>query len=445
MYQKDVIAAIATPPGVGAIAIIRISGLNLESIFKKLTKREDFVDRRASFLGIYGKNGDVIDKCMVIYIKGPNSYTGEDIIEINCHGGDLMPKLIISEIISIKGVRLATAGEFSRRAFLNNKIDLIQAESIASLIVSDSINMKKINLKNSMGFISKQVESISSGLYELLTVIEHELDFNEDEIEHITIKKISNELNDVKENLNNILNSSLYSKKLNDGYKVVLCGRPNVGKSSLFNAIVGTDRVIVSEEIGTTRDNVEMLFSIDGIKIKLIDTAGYMKTSRGVDQEAVKKTHQAINDADLLLVLDESNPYKELQHLKLNSQQNYLLVLTKSDLNINKKNVNNCIKLSTVTGLGLDLLLENISTFLSTSISFNIDKDPIITSNRQASIINSSIEIINTSINILNDDCDMVVISTMIRRVADLLGELIGVVYNEEVLNNIFTDFCVGK
>ena len=164
MYIKDVITAIATPPGIGAISIIRISGDNLKSIYRKLTKKRKIVNRRASYLPVYGQNSSIIDTCMVIYIKGPNSYTGEDIIEINSHGGNLVPQLILSEILLLPNVRMADRGEFSRRAFLNNKIDLMQAESIAALIESESSDIKNINLKNTLGFISSKISFINKNL-----------------------------------------------------------------------------------------------------------------------------------------------------------------------------------------------------------------------------------------------------------------------------------------
>lgn len=444
MYIKDVITAIATPPGIGAISIIRISGDNLKSIYIKLTKKQEIVDRRASYLPVYGKNGNIIDTCMVIYIKGPNSYTGEDIIEINSHGGNLVPQLILSEILLLPNVRMADRGEFSRRAFLNNKIDLMQAESIAALIESESNDIKNVNLKNTLGFISSKISSINKNLLSVLTVVEHELDFNEDEITHITKVELDKKLKNIYNNLMGIVESSLYTKKLKDGYTVVICGKPNVGKSSLFNHLVGTSRTIVSNKAGTTRDAIEEQFTLNGIKIRLIDTAGYMETDNYIDKESVKKTKDAINGADLLLILDENDPQNELEKINLNNQK-YILISTKFDLKKSVKKGQSYINVSSVDSTGINILINKISTLLSTSIVYDYNKDPMITSNRQKKIINQSIKYINRAINMLAKGEDMAVVSSLLRMSCDLLSELTGVIYTDDILDKIFTGFCVGK
>ena len=442
MYTQDTIAAIATPPGVGAIAIIRVSGLNLQSVYYSLTKKTTFQNKQASYLPVYGNNGGLVDTCMVVYIKGPLSYTGEDIIEINCHGGNLIPKLILSSVLAIEGVRLAENGEFSKRAFLNGKIDLTQAEAIASLISSKSEVFKNINLNNSLGFVSKKINTITEKLVKILTIIEHELDFNENEVNHVSQGDIKRQLIELKDELGLILQSTLYTNKISSGYSVVICGKPNAGKSSLFNALLGVNRNIVSDEIGTTRDSVEVNLEIHGVPINLIDTAGYMKASKKVDKEAVEKTIYEIKNADILLVVDDHNPNDQLSILNI-EEKKCIAIKTKSDLH--KRNIQGVINVSAKNGDGLSELKDIISTSLSTLSTYNYSTDVLITSRRQQSLISNSFDKITELVSLMDKEIDMVIASTIIRDIADKLDMLVGKIYNEQLLDNIFNDFCVGK
>ena len=442
MYNQDIIAAIATPPGVGAIAIIRISGINLKKIYRDLTKKNTFKNKQVAYLPVYGTNGDMLDTCMVVYIKGPLSYTGEDIIEINCHGGNLIPKLVLSAVVALDGVRMAENGEFSKRAFLNGKIDLTQAEAIASLISSESENSKKINLKNSLGFVSKKIKSITKCLADLLVLIEHELDFSEEEVSHVSQKDIKNRLFYVREQLSEILKSTLYANKVAEGHSVVVCGKPNAGKSSLFNSLVGEKRVIVSDEVGTTRDSVEVRLEINGFLIRLVDTAGYMETTNIIDKEAVEKTVSEIKRSDLLLVVDDNDPVS--QSMLLNRfNKACIYVKTKSDLN--SSNHPEAISVSSKNGFGLDFLKNKISTTLSTSKLNNYTKDVFITSKRQQALLSQSVNKLDELTLLLEGGLDMVIASSVLRDIVNNLEELVGKIYNDQILDSIFNEFCVGK
>ena len=325
------IVALATPPGSSALAIVRVSGKSLKQLYKQLTKKTA-ENRKAIFSTIYNpKTNKALDESIIIYYKGPKSFTGEDMLEIICHGGTFIANTIISTIIGL-GARHADPGEFSLRAFYEGKIDLIQAESINDLIQSNNQISTEIGLNHLSGLASKQIKKIKNKIIKTLIIIENELNFSEEEITLTTNKEIKNNLENIKGDLNIIIKQTLFGKEVCGGIRVAIIGRPNAGKSTLFNLILADDRAIVSNIMGTTRDSIEAQVDLKGLPVTFIDTAGLWNSEHQLDAEGIKQTIKEINKAHVCLLLDENDPTKLLttEFFKKNNT-NYVLVKTKSD------------------------------------------------------------------------------------------------------------------
>ena len=292
--SSENIVALATPPGLGALAIVRLSGSNLYSMYRDFSHKNP-INRRAVFSKIYHPiSKKLLDEAVITYFKSPNSFTGEDVIEITCHGGAVVSRSIIMAALD-SGMRNADPGEFSFRAFLNGKIDLLQAEAISSLISSKSTLSADVSLQHLLGRVSTILSEIKEDALNMLSIIENELDFSEDELDLTSYDDIRIKVVNIKQKLVDILKSSTFGLESLAGFRVVLLGKPNSGKSSLFNAILGFDRAIVSSTPGTTRDTVESYFELEGISVCLVDTAGLWESQEsldllGVDHEVLRHT-----------------------------------------------------------------------------------------------------------------------------------------------------------
>lgn len=447
MYNNDTIAALATPPGIGALAIIRISGEDLEPLFQKLTKNKPAKDRFATFSSIYCPNTqETLDSGVIIYFKAPKSFTGEDLIEINCHGGEYISKSILGSLYAYS-IRPANPGEFSFRAFMNGKIDLIQAEAISELISSKSAKAVKNNLNNINGYVSNYVDNLRNDIVNLLSIIEHELDFTEEEIEPTRYEKLVDELSAINNAISKIVNTSTMGKMLSSGARVVLFGPPNAGKSSLFNTILGFDRAIVSDISGTTRDVVESWFELDGIPVCLIDTAGYWESNNYLESMGIERTKQQINLADIILFIHTDNPSQTFSDLNIELEaDNVIFVQSKSDLKIDvSQSSSNNIMVSAKNNEGISSLLDMLSTKLSSSFGTHSDLDPIIVSKRQRHLLLEAEQISTRALALTNNNIETDIIASILHGLNDTLGEIIGNVSNTEVVHNIFSEFCVGK
>ncbi|MBC8478826.1 MAG: tRNA uridine-5-carboxymethylaminomethyl(34) synthesis GTPase MnmE, partial [FCB group bacterium] len=289
-YKKDRIAALATPPGPGALAVIRISGENLSGLIPQLTGQNSLAPRYALYTSILSPvDGETLDKGIVTFFNSPHSFTGEDVIEISCHGGEHIPRSILSALYA-SGVRPANPGEFSFRAFINGKIDLVQAESITTLISAKTSKGVSASLSGLSGKLTSNIDVLKIQLLNTLSMIEHELDFSEDEISHIEIKTYIHSIEQVGITLSSILESAAFGKAVFNGVRVVLIGRPNTGKSSLFNSILGHERAIVSSVPGTTRDTIESWFDLDGFPVCIVDTAGLWDSDNYLESIGIKRT-----------------------------------------------------------------------------------------------------------------------------------------------------------
>tara|TARA_B100001029_G_scaffold179832_1_gene191434 strand:+ start:4533 stop:5873 length:1341 start_codon:yes stop_codon:yes gene_type:complete len=440
---QDDIVALATPSGIGAIAVIRISGQNLISLFKKITRSKgNPKPRYSNYKTIYNTNDKAIDNCLITYFNGPNSFTGEDVLEISSHGGDFIPKSILNMLYGEK-VRQAAPGEFSYRAFINGKIDLIQAESISGIISAKTSINADVQLNNLNGFFSRSINDIKNKTLYLLTILEHELDFSEEEIDFTKEETIMNLLKSISSKIENILKSSSFGSTINAGIKVVLCGKPNAGKSSLFNRLSGSDRAIVTNIAGTTRDTIEAWMEISGIPVCLIDTAGLNETNDLIESIGIERTKKEIINSDILLVLDEKNPAKIYKQNNIkNLNKDAILIHTKSDLRSPSKNNNKNINISIKNNDGIELLYTELSTVLKKHLGYDYSNDPVIMSRRQKHLLEKGKSILKDAMTCKED---MIIISSLLREFIETLEELLGEIGNDDVFNNLFSSFCIGK
>ena len=447
--NNDVIIARSTPVGVSALAMIRISGQNLTSLLYRIIKNKSIRPRYNYLIDFmsFSESSQFIDSCVMVYYKGPNSFTGQDMIEISCHGSDFIVNTIINEFIKI-GLRIAYPGEFSYRAFMSGKIDLAQAESIASKISLNS-GLYGVALKNvESGAFSKNVSSLRDSLFDIITIIEHELDFNEEEITHISKNKIKKECVVIEKQIENILNKTNYVRKINEGYKVVILGHPNVGKSSLFNRIIGSNKAIVTSIEGTTRDVLEASVSIKGVPFTFFDTAGYRNSKDEIELLGIEKSINIVKKSDMVIIMDDKNP-QTIYNKFLKSNQNLsdksvVLVRSKCD-NSKKIKAQNITHISALKNKGIDSLLTSLLTIASNNIDKSSFTNDVLCSERQILLFGTAKKIMSSTIASLDLGESMDLISLSLREVMDVLDEIIGKVYTDDILNNIFKGFCVGK
>ena len=444
-FKDDIIVAQATPTGQSALAIIRISGTSLSSLYKKLTNNKKINPRYAINSKIFHpQTGQILDDSLIIFYSAPSSFTGQDLIEINCHGGLVIAENIINAVLDFGG-RSALPGEFSFRAYINGKLDLVQAEAISALIGAKTSLSADVSLNALSGSFKKNVEQIKSKLMNLLVILENELDFSESEIDFTTHKEINDLLLVIKTTLKSILSTSLFGRALKYGIKVVLIGKPNAGKSSLFNAMLGQNRALVSEVKGTTRDYIESWIDIDGIPVRLFDTAGIHKTSDPLESLSIKKTKGSLLDANIFILVDEHDPLTIRNLLDINKDQRLLFVCSKSDLKDKIRDNSKIIHTSIKKNKGINNLLTKLSTQIK-SLSFFSDRtDAVIITRRQRRVIKRSLSSLDECILLAKKGASTDLISSMLRTFLSQLDTLHIDIHEEDVLKNIFQSFCIGK
>ncbi|MEA3512606.1 MAG: tRNA uridine-5-carboxymethylaminomethyl(34) synthesis GTPase MnmE [Campylobacterota bacterium] len=336
LYDNETIVSIATANGIGAISIVRVSGSEALNIALNITKKENLVSRYATLSKLYNFNNELIDEALIIYFKNPQSFTGEDIVEFQCHGGVAVSNMIIDSCLKY-GARIATAGEFSKRAFLNGKIDLTQAQAISKIIEARSEDAVKLLAKQLKGELKDFVEQIRKELLFMLAYTEVNIDYAEEDLPLDIYEQIEEKIKKITNDLNNTLDSSKRREGMIDGYKVAIIGKPNVGKSSLLNKLLNFNRAIVSDIAGTTRDTIEESVKIGSHIIKIVDTAGIREASDAIEKIGIEKSHQAIEEADIVVVLfDRSRVFddedKQIQELIKDTNKEIIVALTKTDL-----------------------------------------------------------------------------------------------------------------
>lgn len=450
--KQDTITAISTPIGVGGISIVRISGDNALEIISKIftcKKVKDGFNPRYFYLG-HIDLGDIKEKCMVVYFKAPYSYTGEDLVEIQCHGGMVITQKILKKVCSM-GARLAEGGEFTKRGFLNGKISLDEAEGVMDIISAESESELKAGYNLMNGNLLKEVKSLQKKITDALAYIEVTFDYPENDIEETTTKQVEDLMNDVKEKIKNLINSSNTGIKLKQGYRVLILGKPNVGKSSLMNAMLNYDRAIVTNIHGTTRDILEETYIYKGVKFVLTDTAGVRNASDEVEQIGIERAKQSVEYADIILaVFDNNSPIENLDTniFKLISDKNYIVIVNKSDLknnftlpnNINLKNV---MYISAEQKQGINELKQKIYDNL---IDKNIiNSNVVITNTRHLNILTKALINVEEVIKSINNLNQLELVSIDLKNLWLTLGEITGESNNEEIISSIFANFCVGK
>lgn len=449
----ETIAAISTAPGIGGIGIIRISGDNalkvLQKVFKAKNKGE-IKPYTIRFGYIIDENKEKLDQVLVSYFKAPKSYTGEDVVEINCHGGNISTREIL-EIVLKNGAKLAEPGEFTKRAFLNGKLDLTQAEAVIELINSKSDKESRASYKQLEGILGEKIQEIKKGIVDLLVDIEANIDYPEYDIEEVRREKIQNILSENIEKLEKLEKSFESGKILREGVSTAIVGKPNVGKSSLLNRLVKEDRAIVTEIAGTTRDTIEEYITIRGIPLKLVDTAGIHETSDIVESIGVNKSKKALEEAELvLLMLDATKELtKEDQDLlEATKNKNRIILINKIDAGkkINKDILKSSrvIEISTKTLEGLEELEKTIEEMFNVS-KINIENDIVITNVRHKNLIHNARKEIENAVVSIKNGLPIDMLSIDLQDALQNLGEITGESISEEVVKGIFAKFCVGK
>ncbi len=449
----ETIAAISTPPGVGGIGIIRISGDNALNVAKRIFKAKNKSEIKPftiRFGYVVDENQNALDQVLVSYFKSPKSYTGEDVIEINCHGGNVSTREIL-ELVLKNGARLAEPGEFTKRAFLNGKLDLTQAEAVIELINSKSDKESKASYKQLEGLLGAKIKEIKQDIIDLLVDIEANIDYPEYDIEEVRRERIYNVLSANVAKLETLEKSFESGKILRDGVSTVIIGKPNVGKSSLLNRLVKEDRAIVTEIAGTTRDTIEEYITIRGIPLKLIDTAGIHETDDIVESIGVNKSKKAIDESELvLLMLDATRELsrEDGELLEATKNKNRIILINKidADKKINKDMFKNdkVIEISTKTLAGLEELEETIEEMFNIS-ELNIENEIVITNVRHKNLIHKAAEEIKNAIVSIENGLPIDMLSIDLQEALQNLGEITGESISEEVVKGIFAKFCVGK
>ena len=447
--MNDTIVAISTALGEGAISIIRVSGDDAISIVNNIFKGKD-LSKVASHTINYGHiiyKDEIIDEVLISVMKAPKTYTKEDIIEINTHGSIAVVNKIM-EILLLKGCRLAEPGEFTKRAFLNGRIDLTEAEGVMDLINSETELTRKMAVNEISGKVSKLITDLRDNIVALISNIEVNIDYPEyEDIEVVTINKIKTEVKYMKEKLLEILKLSEDGKVLKDGIKTVILGKPNVGKSSLLNALLEEDKAIVTDVKGTTRDIVEGNIIVGGVKLNLIDTAGIRESNDVVEKIGIEKSLNLIDEAELvLLVLDGSEELTEEDKFLLykTKDKKRIVIMNKDDLESNNTYNKDVIKISAKAGIGIEKIKErikelfNVGAFLSKNLTF-------FTNVRQITLLKSAIESLEEVEKGINEQMEIDMIEIDLKLVWEKLGDIIGANYTEELIDNLFSRFCLGK
>ena len=459
-FLQDTICAIATPPGHGGIGIVRISGNEAKNILEKMwdgkAPASSFESHRMYF-GRIRDNGEIIDAVFSVWMKAPHSYTGEHVVEISCHGGPAVLNRIIQSCI-YAGARTAEPGEFSKRAFLNGKMDLAQAEAVADLIAATSEEASRLARQQLDGHLSQKITAILNDMTSLRAFVEASIDFPEEDIEFIGKEKIRDQLEGIAKRIKALANTYHEGRLLRDGVRVSLVGKPNVGKSSLFNALLGQDRAIVHHTSGTTRDLVTDTIQIGGAAFHMTDAAGLWETSHEVERIGIEKSYQAIKQADVILfVIDGSHPTDV-------NDENILrnLDIEKTVLCINKSDLANppipplekggkggfegsAIRISALCGDGIDVLKERLVQYAQKHTCQAGHESVMITSARHKEALDEAIKEMEFGNQAITDGKSAEFVAHHLFAAHEALGRITGKVSTEELLDHIFSRFCIGK
>ncbi|NOX16706.1 MAG: tRNA uridine-5-carboxymethylaminomethyl(34) synthesis GTPase MnmE [Chlorobi bacterium] len=451
IYQDDTIAAIATPFGSGAINVIRVSGKEAFEIVARLfSPKLDFAEIKSHTIH-YGKisdeNGKVIDDVLISVFKNPRSYTGEDSVEISSHGSPFIAQKIAAALTA-GGCRLAEPGEFTKRAFMNGKMDLAQAEAVADLINSRAEASLRGARNQLDGILSAKINDLRKMLIDVSSLVELELDFAEEDIEFLSLKEVDEKIDAVISEIDLLLKSYSFGKVMRDGVNVAIVGEPNVGKSSLLNYLLKESRAIVSDIPGTTRDVIIEEVSIDGILFKLFDTAGLRSAKNEIEREGVFRSKETVKTADMILFMtDASEPFPEKLFktvAELINKKNIIKVFNKADLIDEPDILRGGVLISAKFGDGIDELFRRMKE-KATSAGTYSEKSAVVSNVRHFDALKKSKDFLLKAKETIANNFTGEFIAADMRNAESALGEIIGKVTADDILNNIFENFCIGK
>ncbi|MEM9075538.1 MAG: tRNA uridine-5-carboxymethylaminomethyl(34) synthesis GTPase MnmE [Bacteroidota bacterium] len=456
MSYQDTIVAMATPPGIGAIAVIRVSGkgaIDLVEPFFESVRGKKLSEQKSHtiHLGHIKEEEKVFDEVLVSLFKGPNSYTGENIVEISCHGSPYIQEQIV-QLFLRNGCRMASAGEFTLRAFLNGKMDLSQAEAVADLIASDSASSHEIALNQMRGRFSHEIEGLRQELLNFASLIELELDFSQEDVEFANRDEFNSLLTRITDVLKKLIDSFSLGNVMKHGVPIAIAGEPNVGKSTLLNALLNEEKAIVSDIAGTTRDTIEDQLTIKGINFRFIDTAGIRETEDTVEKIGIERTFSKMDQAKLIIYLFDGNQYKADNLKQLSTQFpkkpilpicNKVDTLQKVAIEKLKRDIPNTLFISAKNGVGVETLKEKLHAAIETG---ELKGDSVVISNsRHYDALLKSLEEIQK----VKEGMDIGIAGDLmaidIRQALFHLGEITGTVSTDDLLGNIFSNFCIGK
>lgn len=461
MYENDTIAAISTAPGEGGIGIVRISGVDaidiLDKIFisKKGRSTKDFASYTMRYGHILDFNSrEIIDEVIVSYMKSPNTYTREDVVEIYCHGGAVPVKRIMESVL-LAGARLAEPGEFTKRAFLNGRIDLSQAEAVIDLIRSKTDKSSEAALKQLSGSLSKKLGTIRTRLIDIMSHIEASIDFPEDDVDEVLYDSLGKELVGIENEIDEMIRSADTGKILREGLNTVIIGKPNVGKSSLLNALLEENRAIVTDIPGTTRDIIEETLNIRGIPINIIDTAGIRETRDEVERIGVERTKEYYRKADLcIFILDSGDRLtrEDEEIFSLVKDKKCIVLINKVDLPscIDRERVKELAKgkkvldISIKEGTGLESLKDEIVNMVYKG-GIEISSDMMVTNVRHKDLLIKARRALAGSIEGIQGNVPLDLVSIDVRQCLEHIGEITGETVQEDIIDRIFSQFCIGK
>ena len=436
-----------------------MSGKNCFDVLEKIfvPKNKKRIEEIKGYTIKYGnivENGRVIDEVLVSYFKAPKSYTTENMCEINSHGGNIVVKKIL-EMCLKNGAQLAEPGEFTKRAFLNGRIDLLQAESVIDIINAKSEKELKTGIKQLKGSLSKEIDKIKQEIMDVMVNIEVTIDYPEYDVEDVTNIQISNMLDSIEKKLDKLMKSFDNGKIIKEGIKTAIIGKPNAGKSSLLNAILKEDRAIVTEIEGTTRDTIEEFVTINGIPLKLIDTAGIREAKDEVEKIGISKSREIANEADLVIaIFDATKEFTkdDIEILNIIKGKEAIIVLNKIDLETKIKendrrlleSSKNIVSISALNNMGLEKIYNKITELFNLD-QINLDNENLITNIRQKNLIEEAIKDLKNAKNSLNLEMPIDIIAISIKEILEDLGKITGEEVSEDIINEIFSKFCLGK
>ena len=449
--MSDTIAAISTAVGPGAMSVVRLSGADALSISDRAFRGREQPSEsshKSVLLGeITGTDDHTVDQVLLLVMRSPNSYTGEDVVEISCHGGIAAPRLVLRRLVE-EGARLAEPGEFTKRAFLNGKMDLAQAEAVSELVQALSEKALRVAVRQLKGDLSLRIGRAEAALLNQLALVEANIDFPEDEVETVDRSRLGGELGGIGQGLGSLLSSHGKGRFIKDGIDAVIVGKPNVGKSSLFNSLVGEDRVIVNETPGTTRDVVDATVAVDGLLLNLHDTAGVLEARDSVEAAAVERTRASLDESDIVLVvMDASSPpdSADADIIERAAGKRRMVVFNKIDLGDVDEHLGEDpeVRVSALRGLGIEGLLKELRRISEDMVGDLADE--IVTNERHALCLREALEAVERAQVALLEQVPLELVASDLRAALLGLGRITGSNASENLLDEIFSRFCIGK